>query len=91
MTTDSTSATEATRRDASACNEGLGVPRGRWPAEYRAPLRELVATMVGLRNAEERERRPPCVKCGAETPEQAETMCKPVDCDCPGCRLWPDA
>jgi hypothetical protein len=61
------------------------------PPEYRVPLRDLVATMVGLRNAEERERRPPCVKCGAETAEQAETMCQPVDCDCPGCRLWPDA
>jgi len=62
----------------------------RWPPEYRVPLSELVATMVSLRNAEERERRPPCVKCGAETPEQAETMCQPEDCDCPGCRLWPN-
>ena len=61
------------------------------PPEYRVPLRDIVAAMVSQRAAEERERRPPCVKCGAETPQQAEKMCQPEDCDCPGCRLWPDA
>ncbi len=62
----------------------------RWPAEYRVPLRDLVQTMFELRRAEERQKRPPCLDCGAETLAQAETMCQPVDCDCHGCRLWPD-
>lgn len=72
-------------------SEGLGVLRKRWPAEYRVPLRELVAAMVEGRRMEERVNRPPCIRCGAETLEQAQDMCQPTDCDCPGCKLWPDA
>lgn len=42
--------------------------------------------------AEERFYEPPCMECGAKTPEEAETVCR---CggdkdDCHGCQLWPD-
>lgn len=73
--------------------QAVGAPLERVvrPAEYRVPLRELVAAMVEGRRMEERVNRPPCIRCGAETLEQAQDMCQPTDCDCPGCKLWPDA
>ena len=60
---------------------------------FRVPLRELVAMKIECDRHAERSKVPPCMECGAETPEQAETMC---NCggdkdDCHGCRLWPDA
>lgn len=63
------------------------------PPELRIPLRELVALKVELARDVERRKVPPCMECGAETPEQAETMC---NCggdkdDCHGCHLWSDA
>ncbi len=63
------------------------------PPELRVPLRELVALKLDMERWTERMKVPPCAECGAETPEQAETMCH---CggdkdDCHGCRLWPDA
>ncbi len=41
---------------------------------------------------DERRKFPPCLECGAETPEQSETMCIcSGDKDhCHGCELWPD-
>ena len=61
--------------------------------EFRVPLRELVALKLDMERWTERMKVPPCAECGAETPEQAETMCH---CsgdkdDCHGVRLWPDA
>lgn len=58
---------------------------------FRVPLRELVALKIECERHAERSKVPPCMECGAETPEQAETMC---NCsgdkdDCHGCRLWP--
>ena len=42
--------------------------------------------------AEARYAQPPCLECGAETPEQAETMCNCAGDkdDCHGCHLWPN-
>lgn len=62
------------------------------PPELRIPLRELVALKIEIAREVERSKVPPCMECGAETPEQAETMCR---CggdkdDCHGVRLWPD-
>lgn len=63
------------------------------PPELRIPLREMVALKIEIAREVERSKVPPCMECGAETPEQAETMCR---CggdkdDCHGVRLWPDA
>ena len=63
------------------------------PPELRVPLRELVALKLDMERHTERMKAPPCMECGAEAPEQAETMCR---CggdkdDCHGTRLWPDA
>ncbi len=60
------------------------------PAELRVPLRDLVALKIEIDRDVERRKVPPCMECGAETPEQAETMCH---CggdkdDCHGSRLW---
>jgi ribosomal protein L40E len=42
--------------------------------------------------ADARYREPPCLECGAKTPEEAETLCRcGGDKDhCHGCDLWPD-
>lgn len=42
--------------------------------------------------AQERYSRPPCLECGAETQEEAETKCHcSGDKDhCHGCELWPE-
>lgn len=39
-----------------------------------------------------RWKEPPCLECGAMTPEEAETKCRcSGDKDhCHGCELWPD-
>jgi hypothetical protein len=46
----------------------------------------------GMAEADERWKVPPCLECGAETPEQSETLCNCAgDKDhCHGCELWPD-
>lgn len=72
----------------------LGVLRQcRVPPELRVPLRELVALKIEFARDVERRKVPPCLECGAQTPAQAETMCR---CggdkdDCHGVSLWPDA
>lgn len=50
-----------------------------------------LAAMIAADNA--RYEQPPCLECGANTPKEAETVCR---CsgdkdDCHGCHLWPDA
>ncbi len=83
-------------RDTTAENGGEGSEaagvrrRCSVPPELRIPLRELVALKIEIDRDVERRKVPPCMECGAETPEQAETMCH---CggdkdDCHGSRLW---
>jgi hypothetical protein len=62
----------------------------RFPPEHRVPLADLVACLFEERRHAERIKVPPCMECGAETPEQAETMCRCAGDkdDCHGCRLW---
>lgn len=42
--------------------------------------------------ARSRYREPPCLECGAMTPEEAESKCRCCGDkdDCHGCHLWPD-
>lgn len=51
-----------------------------------------LAYMLPELEAEVRFYDPPCMECGAKTPEEAEKLC---NCggdkdDCHGCQLWPD-
>ena len=87
--------TQTTDRAGHVCSTAeLGVLRQcNVPPELRVPLRELVALKIELARDMERRKVPPCLECGAETPEQAETMCR---CggdkdDCHGVNLWPYA
>jgi len=54
---------------------------------------ELAAEIEAeIAEAEARYREPPCMECGAMTPEEAETrcICGGDKDDCHGCHLWPD-
>lgn len=53
---------------------------------YQVGMAEMRGTQIG------REKRPPCLECGAMTSKEAETMCicNGDKDDCHGCELWPD-
>lgn len=62
------------------------------PAAWRTSLADLVKLKAEIARADARYVVPPCLECGAETPKQAETVCR---CggdkdDCHGQQLWPD-
>ena len=71
----------------------MTIPHTLREMEDRAYLDSVVnGTQAAMRNQEPDLTKPPCVECGATTPEEAETMCRCAGDkdDCHGCHLWPD-